>query len=130
MDFKPVPFSDPVSSALWAAMNESVADLARRIPDAVTLRITPVKGPIYTVKSTDRYLMVDPRSGPVRIALQKPSQRQELTIKNCFTSTNAITVVRIDGLPMGNGKSSAVVTDKVDGSAMNLIDDGSQWWVL
>lgn len=130
MELKETVISDPVDASQIRALRESVAESLRQIPEQSELSITPVRAGRYIVKNTDRRLMVDPRGGPVQIVLPLPKVRQELMIKNLYTSRNAITVVRTDGKPLGNGNVSAVVSDDANGPAMNMLDDGSQWWVL
>lgn len=130
MELKETAISDPIDAKQIRALRESVAESFRQIPSASELSITPVRSGQYIVKNTDRRLIVDPRGGPVQIVLPIPKVKQELMIKNGYTSRNAITVVRTDGKPLGNGNVSTVVSDDANGASTNMLADGSQWWVL
>jgi len=130
MDFKNPQIENPIDANQIAKLIESIHDLARRIPDAATITFKNVKNGEYRVQIEDQMLLTDARGGTIRIVLPLPNSNQRLEIKNKYTTSNAVTIVRIDGKPLGNGNASYVVSDKASGPSARLFCDASQWWVL
>lgn len=82
----------------------------------------------YTVTSGDEYILVDASIDPVTITLPAVSglTGKKYTIKKIDTTVNTVTV-DADGAETIDDDETAVITDPY--TSIDLVCDGSEWWV-
>jgi signal transduction protein with GAF and PtsI domain len=78
------------------------------------------------VEPEDRYIIVNSRGGPMKLALPNPSINTVVTIKNS-TSGNKVTVAQANGKPTGDG---LFTIDVPATKAITLVCDSTAWWLV
>ena len=127
IEFKNVPIPDgAVLSSTMKTFQERTAEAFRQVPDPFSVQVTEVNGGRYTVTENDQEILVDSRGGPVTIILQRPINKQRITVIRKYSKANPVTIVTIDGTETGNAGTAIAVTFDV---SVTLVASGSQWWM-
>ena len=107
-------------------VDTALKEVAAGAPPSVIVVIADPTTKLYVVQSTDRYIIVNARGGPMKLALPVPGGvSQALTVRKAYATSNTVSVSRVDAKPFGDGAQSVGVSLSDD-----FISDGANWWSL
>lgn len=105
-----------------------VAEDLRKVRNAAITSSSAVSA-AYTVKSSDKVLLVDASGGGVTLTLPAAAsaKNSDVTIKKTDTTGNAVTIDGNGSETIDGGLTAVIVTPYV---ALRLYCDGTEWWIV